>query len=136
MNRVFLTGRITKDPILEHTKSGIATCQFNVATNRPVVRDGEKKADFITCVVWNKQAENFVKYQRKGNMIGIQGQLRVDTYETNGERKYKTYVLVENIEFLEARKDIPNDEEKEFKKVSSKTITQDNFEITDEDLPW
>ena len=92
--------------------------------------------DFITCIVWNKQAENLVKYQRKGNMIGIQGQLRVDTYETNGERKYKTYVLVENIEFLEARKDITNDEEKEFNKISSKTITQDTIEITDSDLPW
>lgn len=69
-------------------------------------------------------------------MIGVQGQLRVDTYETNGERKYKTYVLVENIEFLEARKDIPNDEEKEFNKISSKTITQDTIEITPEDLPW
>lgn len=69
-------------------------------------------------------------------MIGVQGQLRVDTYEVNGERKYKTYVLVENIEFLEARKDIPNDEEKEFNKISSKTITQDTIEITPEDLPW
>ena len=136
MNRVFITGRIVKDPILEHTKSGIATCQFNIATNRPVNRDGERQVDFITCIVWNKQAENLVKYQRKGNMIGIQGQLRVDTYETNGERKYKTYVLVENIEFLEARKDIPNDEEKEFNKISSKTITQDTIEITDSDLPW
>lgn len=69
-------------------------------------------------------------------MIGVQGQLRVDTYEVNGERKYKTYVLVENIEFLEARKDIPNDEEKEFNKISSKTITQDTIEITDSDFPW
>ena len=69
-------------------------------------------------------------------MIGIQGQLRVDTYETNGERKYKTYVLVENIEFLEARKDIPNDEEKEFDKISSKTIVQENIEYNDQDLPW
>ena len=92
--------------------------------------------DFITCIVWNKQAENLVKYQRKGNLIGIQGQLRVDTYETNGEKKSKSYVLCEKIEFLEAKKDMPNDEEKDFKKVSSKTITQDNFEITDEDLPW
>lgn len=136
MNRVFLTGRITKNPELESTKSGISVCHFNIATNRPVVRDGEKKADFITCVVWNKQAENFVKYQRKGNMIGIQGQLRIDNYEVNGEKKYKTYVLVENIEFLEAKKDIPKDEEKEFEKVSSKTITQENIEYTDQDLPW
>ncbi|MBO7712747.1 MAG: single-stranded DNA-binding protein [Methanobrevibacter sp.] len=136
MNKVFITGRIAKDLKLESTKQGTPVCQFSIATNRPVNRDGEKQVDFITCIVWNKQAENLVKYQRKGNMIGIQGQLRVDTYEVNGERKYKTYVLVENIEFLEARKDIPNDEEKEFNKISSKTITQDTIEITDSDLPW
>jgi single-strand DNA-binding protein len=136
MNRIFITGRIVKDPILEHTKSGTPTSQFMIATNRPVTRDGEKQADFITCVCWNKQAENLVKYQRKGNLIGIQGQLRVDTYEIKGEKKYKTYVLCQEIEFLEAKKDIPKDEEKEFEKVSSKTITQDTFEINDEDLPW
>lgn len=66
----------------------------------------------------------------------MQGQLRIDNYEVNGEKKYKTYVLVENIEFLESKKDIPKDEEKEFEKVSSKTITQDTFDITDSDLPW
>ena len=136
MNKVFITGRITKDLKLESTKQGTPLCQFSIATNRPITRDGEKQVDFITCVVWNKQAENLVKYQRKGNLIGIQGQLRVDTYEVNNEKKYKTYVLVENIEFLEAKKDIPNDEEKEFNKISSKTITQDTIEITDEDLPW
>lgn len=136
MNKCFITGRISNDLKLESTKSGISVCHFNIATNRPVVRDGEKQVDFITCIVWNKQAENLVKYQRKGNLIGIQGQLRVDNYEVNGEKKYKTYVLVENIEFLEAKKDIPKDEEKEFNKISSKTITQDNFEILPEDLPW
>lgn len=136
MNKVIITGRIVKDPVLEYTKSKIPTCQFTIATNRPVTRDGEKQTDFITCVIWNKAAENLVKYQRKGNMIGVYGNLRVDNYEVNGERKYKTYILVQEVEFLEAKKDISKDEEREFDKVSSKTLTQETIQITDDDLPF
>ena len=99
MNNVVLTGRITKDLVLK--KSGeYKLCDFTIATNRPVNRDGERVADFINCIVWNKQAENLVKYQRKGNMIAVFGEIRTDAYEIEGKKKYKTYVLVNNIEFL------------------------------------
>lgn len=100
------------------------------------MRDGKKEVDFITCVIWNKQAENLAKFQRKGNLLGVQGQLRIDSYESNGEKKYKSYVLVENVEYLEARKDMPKDEEEDFKKVSSKTKTQETIKIDDSDLPF
>ena len=136
MNRCILTGRIVRDPILEHTKQGTPICQFSIATNRPIIRDGKREVDFINCVIWNKQAENLVKFQRKGNLVGILGQLRIDKYEVNGENRYKTYVLVEDVEYLEAKKDMPKDEEEEFKKISAKTITQDNIKVEDEDLPW
>ena len=136
MNKCWITGRITKDLTLEHTKSGTAVCQFSIATNRQITRDGEKQVDFINCVVWNKQAENLAKYQSKGNLIGIQGQLRVDNYETNGEKKHKTYVLCENIEFLGSKKETTSDERKEFDDMSTKTVTQDSINITDADLPF
>lgn len=136
MNKVLLTGRLTKDPILEHTKQGTPLCQFTIATNRPVIRDGKRETDFITCVIWNKSAENLVKFQRKGNLLGVQGELRIDSYESNGERKYKSYVLVENVEYLESRKEMTKEEDEEFKKVSSKTITQETIKIEDNDLPF
>lgn len=136
MNKVLLTGRLTKDPILEHTKQGTPLCQFTIATNRPVIRDGKRETDFITCVVWSKAAENLVKFQRKGNLLGVQGELRIDNYESNGERKYKSFVLVENVEYLESRKEMAKEEEEEFKKVSSKTITQESIKIEDNDLPF
>ena len=104
MNKTLLTGRLTKDPALEKTKNNISKCQFSIAVNRPIVRDGKKETDFITCIVWNKLAENLVKYQRKGNLIAIYGELRTDTYESNGEKKYKSYVLGQEIEYLEAKK--------------------------------
>ena len=55
MNKTLLTGRLTKDPVLEKTKNNISKCQFSIAVNRPIVRDGKKETDFITCIVWNKQ---------------------------------------------------------------------------------
>ena len=67
MNKCIITGRITKDPELRTTKSGTNLCEFTLATNRPVIRDGERAADFINCIVWNQQAETLCKYQKKGN---------------------------------------------------------------------
>lgn len=136
MNKALLTGRLTKDPVLEKIKNNISKCQFSIAVNRPIVRDGKKETDFITCIVWNKLAENLVKYQRKGNLIAIYGELRTDTYESNGEKKYKSYVLGQEIEYLEAKKEMPEDEYDEFQKINSRTKREEQVEITDSDLPF
>ena len=139
MNRCIITGRLTKDPELSTTSKGTPNCQFCIAVNRPVVRDGVRETDFINCIVWNKQAENLVKYQRKGNLIGVQGQFRTDKYEVNGETKYKSYILGEEVEYMESKKDAPVEEKQEmneFNDMSTKTITQDTLEIKDSDLPW
>lgn len=126
MNRVNLIGRITKDLELRHTKNNKAVCEFTIATNRV----GGKEADFITCQVWDKQAQNLVEYQGKGNLIGVVGELRTETYEVNNTKKYKTYVLVNNVEFLEKKDYVPVD------KLTTKTITQDTLNITEDDYPF
>ena len=136
MNKVWLTGRITKDLELRHTNSGTPTCQFVIATNRPVMRDGERQVDFITCVIWNKAAENLVKYQRKGNLIGVYGEFRNESYEVNGEKRYKSYILVNEVEYLESRKEMPKEEEEDFKQISSKTKREEQIQIEDSDLPF
>ena len=105
MNKVILTGRLTRDVELRATQQGNFVCEFTLATNRPVVRDGERVADFVTCIVWNKQAENLAKYQSKGNLIAVEGNIRTDSYkDKDGNTRYKTYVLVNTIEYLEAKK--------------------------------
>ena len=96
MNRVNLIGRITKELELRHTKTGKAVCEFTIATNRV----GGKEADFITCQVWDKQAQNLVEYQGKGSLIGVSGEIRTETYEFNGKTHYKTYVIVNQVEYL------------------------------------
>lgn len=136
MNKALLTGRLTKDPVLEKTKNNISKCQFSIAVNRPIVRDGKRETDFITCIVWNKLAENLVNYQRKGNLIAIYGELRTDTYESNGEKKYKSYVLGQEIEYLETKKEMPDDEYAEFQKINSRTQREEQIQITDSDLPF
>lgn len=78
MNKVILTGRLTRDPELRYTANNKAVCDFTIATNRPVVRDGERVADFINCRVWGKTAENLTKYQNKGNLIAVIGRMQVD----------------------------------------------------------
>ena len=135
MNRVWITGRLVKDPELTKTTKGTPNCQFSLAVNRPVIRDGKKEVDFINCIVWNKMAESLTKYQKKGNLLGIQGQFRTDTYEKNGEKRYKSYILVEDVEFLDYKRD-NNVDNKEMKDISSKTVTQSTIEYNESDLPW
>lgn len=96
MNRVNLIGRITKELELRHTKNNKAVCEFTIATNRV----NGKEADFITCQVWDKQAQNLVEYQGKGSLIGVSGEIRTESYEISGKKHYKTYVIVNQVEYL------------------------------------
>lgn len=71
-----------------------------------VNRIGQEQADFITCQVWGTQADNLTKYQGKGSLVGIVGSLRVDQFQDkDGNNRYKTYVLVSNVEYLGAKKE-------------------------------
>lgn len=124
-----LVGRLTKMPELKEVKDK-KVCEFTIATNRVNGKD----ADFINCVVWNNQAENLCKYQVKGNIIGVIGELRVDSYEIEGNKRYKTYVMVNNIEFLESKKEKTNPFE-EFGN-SIKTEVKEQLEISEDDYPF
>lgn len=103
INRVVLVGRLTKDPELRYTPNGIASCRFTVAVNRTFANEqGERDADFISCVAWRKQAENLANYQRKGALIGLEGRIQTGSYEgQNGQRVYTTDVVTDSIQFLE-----------------------------------
>jgi single-strand DNA-binding protein len=128
MNKVVLIGRITKDLELRKTKSDKSVCEFTLATNRV----GSEDADFISCMVWNQQAENLCKFQGKGSLIAVFGELRTDSYEIEGQKRYKTYVLVSNVEFLSKKTESTQD----INKISSKTEVQQTIEYSDSDLPW
>lgn len=105
INRTVLVGRLTKDPELRYTPNGIASCRFILAVNRTFTNEhGDRDADFISCVAWRKQAENLANYQRKGNLLGIEGRIQTGSYEgQDGKRVYTTDVISDSIQFLEPR---------------------------------
>ena len=106
MNKVFLIGRLSRDPELRHTTSGMPVCQINVAISRPVSQGSEPQTDFINVVVWNKQAENVARYLSKGRQIAIEGRIQTRSYDNNeGKRTYVTEVIASNVEFLGSAND-------------------------------
>ena len=106
MNKVFLIGRLSRDPELRHTTSGMPVCQINVAISRPVTQGSEPQTDFINVVVWNRQAENVARYLSKGRQIAIEGRIQTRNYDNNeGKRTYVTEVIASNVEFLGSAND-------------------------------
>ena len=105
MNKVILIGRITRDPELRHTQSGIAVCQITVAINRRVSsQSGGPDADFIQVAVWDKQAENVSKYLRKGSQVAVEGRIQTRNYDNNeGKKVYVTEVVATSVQFLDSK---------------------------------
>ena len=107
INNITLAGRLTKDSDLRYTSDGTATATFSLAVNRPFKSaNGEREADFINCVIWRKNAENFANFTRKGSLVGITGRIQTRNYENKeGQRVYVTEVVAENFALLESKKD-------------------------------
>jgi single-strand DNA-binding protein len=105
INRVILVGRLTKDPELRYTPSGVAVATFRLACNRPYTnQNGEHDADFVNIVVWRKQAENVANYLKKGSLAGVDGRIQTRTYEAQDGRKvFVTEVVAESVQFLEPK---------------------------------
>jgi single-strand DNA-binding protein len=105
MNRVVLVGRLTKDPELRYTPSGVAVATFTLAVNRAFTnQQGEREADFINCVIWRKPAENVANFLKKGSLAGVDGRIQTRNYEgQDGKRVYVTEVMAESVQFLEPR---------------------------------
>lgn len=110
INRVVLTGRLTRDVDLRYTQGGAAVATFNLAVDRRFTnQQGEREADFISCVIWRKPAENFANFFHKGSLVGIEGRIQTRNYENQqGQRVYVTEVIVENFSFLEAKNSTDN----------------------------
>lgn len=105
MNKVFLIGRLTRDPELRYTSSNIAVATFSIAVNRPFSNQaGEREADFINIVVWRKQAENIKNYLSQGSQIAVDGRIQTRSYDgEDGKKRYVTEVVADNVQFLDSR---------------------------------
>ncbi|MCT3499284.1 single-stranded DNA-binding protein, partial [Lactobacillus delbrueckii subsp. bulgaricus] len=107
INNVVLVGRLTRDPELRTTGSGISVATFTLAVDRQFTNaSGQREADFISCVIWRKAAENFCNFTSKGSLVGIQGRIQTRNYDNkDGQRVYVTEVLVDNFSLLESRRE-------------------------------
>ena len=102
MNKVFLIGRLTRDPELRYTGNNTPVATFSLAVNRNFSnQQGEREADFINIVVWRKQAENVKNYLSQGSQVAIDGRIQTRRYDDkDGQKRYVTEVVADNVEFL------------------------------------
>lgn len=103
LNQVILIGRLTRDPDLGYTQSGVARCRFTLAVDRAYKgADGTKQTDFIDIVAWRKLAEICNRYLRKGLMTCVVGSLQIRSYETqDGQKRRVAEINAEDVRFLE-----------------------------------
>lgn len=137
INNVVLIGRLTRDVELRYTPSNIAVATFNLAVDRNFKnQDGEREADFINCVMWQKSAENLANWTRKGMLIGITGRIQTRSYENQqGQRVYVTEVVADNFQLLESRNKSANHSSMDEQMPPAFENSQP-MDISDDDLPF
>lgn len=121
MNKVLLLGRLTKDPELRATPSGVSVTSFTVAVNRRFKKD---ETDFINCIAWRNTAEFISKYFGKGSMIAIVGSIQTGSYEKDGQKHYTTDINVEEVYFAGSKPE-----------ASQNSEEQTEFNIDDSFMP-
>lgn len=107
LNKVILMGRLTADPQMRTTPSGVSMCRFSVAVDRPFTsrETGQRETDFINVVVWRQSAEFVGRYFTKGSMIIVEGSLRTNNYtDQSGVKHYSMDVQADNVSFGETKR--------------------------------
>lgn len=107
LNKIFIMGRLTRDPELRRTNNGTAVARFALAVDRDYKNaDGSKDTDFIDCVAWRNSAEFVSKYFSKGRMAVVEGRLQIwDWKDKDGNNRRSAEVIVENIYFGDSKRD-------------------------------
>ncbi|HEM3893432.1 TPA: single-stranded DNA-binding protein [Streptococcus suis] len=136
INNVVLIGRLTRDVELRYTPNNVAVGAFTLAVNRNFKNAaGDREADFVNCVIWNKQAENLANWTKKGHLIGITGRIQTRSYENQqGQRVYVTEVVAENFQVLEKRDNSANYSSMD--EQMPPNFSSQPMDITDDDLPF
>ncbi|MBE6156686.1 MAG: single-stranded DNA-binding protein [Firmicutes bacterium] len=125
MNKVLLVGRLTRDPELRTTPSGMAVTRFTIAVSQNFTnKNGERGADFINCSAWGRQADNISKYCHKGSLVSAEGRIRTSSYDAqDGTKRYTTEVVCDTVNFLSSRSG------------SSESSSRDEFIPDTNDMP-
>ncbi len=148
MNKAIIIGRLTRDPEMRTTTSGVNTTTFTVAVSRNYTgANGERETDFINCVAWRKQAENIAKYCTKGSQVAVEGRIQTRSYDAqDGTKRYVTEIMADNVTFLGGKgSNVPADNNfvGGSSNVDTTDISEDPFKdfgeevaLSDDDLPF
>lgn len=146
MNRVVLVGRLTRDPELRRTQSGLSVASFTVAIdNRQKGPNGERTTSFIPCTVWGQVAENVSRFTKKGSLVGVDGRLNQRTYDSRDNRKVSVVeVICDSVQFLESKRTEdtfaqPTSNYAEQVKQNTFEVEENNIsgiDIVEDDLPF
>jgi single-strand DNA-binding protein len=111
VNKVMLLGNLGGDPELKQTTGGTSVCTMKLATNERVKKGEtwEDHTEWHTLVCFGKTAENCAEYLGKGSQISVEGKIRTEKYEKDGETKWFTKIVVDEVKFLSSRKEAGND---------------------------
>jgi single-stranded DNA-binding protein 4 len=137
INNVTIVGRLTRDPELKYTPSNIAITTFNMAVNRNFKNQaGDREADFINCMIWRQQAENFANWCKKGNLVGITGRIQTRSYDNQqGQRVYVTEVVADSFQTLEKKDNTANQSSME-NQMPPNYAQGESMDISDDDFPF
>jgi single-strand DNA-binding protein len=109
INRVVLTGNLTKDPDVRSTGNGLSVCKLRLAVNsrrrNNSTGDWEDKANYFNVTVFGRQADSCGQYLRKGRPVGIDGRLEWSEFEVEGQKRQSVDIIAENVQFLGSRED-------------------------------
>lgn len=143
MNRVELVGRLTRDPEMRMSQSGMGVVRFSVAVNRTRKVEGQPDADFINCVAFGKTAEFMEKYVKKGYLVSVEGRIQTGSYENQqGQRVYTTDIVCDSVQNLTPRSSETTYGEPSYQAPSynqPQTSNEDytgTLDISSDDLPF
>lgn len=106
INRAVLVGRITKDPELKKTGSGLSVVSFTLACNRRFSSSDQQEADFINCIAWRQSADFMANYVKKGSLLGVDGRIQTRNYKDQNDRTiYVTEVVCDSVQILESKRE-------------------------------
>lgn len=142
MNTVALMGRLTYEPELRKTPSGVSVIRFQVACDRSRSKDGERQADFIDCVAWRQTAEFISRYFHKGSMIAVEGTIQTSSYtDKNGNQRKQVEVLANNVSFCGSKNEAGSVSNNGYNQAAPSYASADNSDFEeivddDDDLPF
>lgn len=134
LNKVVLAGRLTADPELKQTPSGVSVCSFSLAINRRRSAEGQQQTDFINCVAWRQTAEFISKYFKKGSALCITASIQTRSWtDSNNQKRYATDVVVDEAMFVDGKNNSQGTEAPSFNEAEAPNYTEAG---PDDDLPF